>query len=124
MKTCPVSNHPIDIFTVGRGAYQVICPASHWMSALFTDIDDAIEYRANLDLAKVVAGAKRETSKDGVRMRLRGEKFFTEWMLPVDLNAFISAAGPAPAPEVKANKSRTSKAKPEPEPVKDDVAVE
>lgn len=126
MKTCPISNHPIDIMTIGRGAYQVTCPASKWMTALFSDIDDAIEFRASMNLAKLVAEAKREVSKDGTRVRLRGNGFFTTWMTPAEMTEFVKAAGPIPAPtpvpvsEPKPKKSR-AKAKPE---VEEDAPVE
>ena len=90
-KLCPISNHPIDIVPHSRNAIQVTCPASHWTSSIFTDIDEAYEFRASLDISKQIAAARRE-ERNGM-VRLVGDKWMTEFMTAGALDLFIGAVG-------------------------------
>ena len=69
MKTCPVCNKPIDIFTFARDAHQVRSDGGKWMGTkLFSTADEAFEWRAAFDLAESVKTAKVSGGDDGFRM--------------------------------------------------------
>jgi len=95
MKTCPISNKPIDLMTHRDGVYQITCPSSRWTSSLFSDLDEAIEFRASIDIPKVVLSASRE-ERDG-KVRLVGDRWMTMYMLPAELDKIISSLTPVKA---------------------------
>lgn len=110
IKRCPISNQPMDLIPHSRTAVQVSCPASHWTSSLFNSVDEAYDFRANLDVAAQVASASRE-SRNGLE-RLVGTLWMTGYMTSEALDKLITEATPAPAKPVAAKKAtRTSKKK-------------
>lgn len=90
MKTCPLSNHPIDLLTHKPGVYQVSCPASGWMTSLFNDVDEAIDFRANMDLDDLIAKSRRETR--GNKTRLVNGKWMTKFLTDAELETFVPKA--------------------------------
>lgn len=94
-KICPISNHPVDLIShKPTGPWQIACPASHWQSSLFNDLDDAIEFRSTLNIPELVATARKETRGD--KVRLVNDKWMTTFMSPSELDRLVAAAGPLP----------------------------
>jgi len=90
MKHCPISNHPIDLINHSAGVFQVACHHSGWMTSLFDDIDEAVDFRATVDVFKLAKDAKRE-EREG-KVRLVNGKWMTRYMTPEELNAFLPAS--------------------------------
>lgn len=87
MKTCFISGHPVDFITHKPGVYQVACPASGWMTSLFTDVDEAIDFRANMDLNDLIANARKEVR--GNKTRLVNGKWMTKFLTDAELETFV-----------------------------------
>ena len=104
-KYCPISGFPIDIMTLGEGAYQVICAKSKWFSSVFVDMDDAIDFYSGLDIVKLLTKAKRE-ERNG-QYRLVGDGIMTRFMEPADLDALLVKAANALPEKPKRQRSST-----------------
>ena len=103
-RTCVISRHPIDLIShTPSGPWQVSCPASRWHSSLFNDLDEAIKYRATIDIPAAVAAARRE-ERDGMA-RLVGDRFMTQFMTSSELDRLVAEVGALPP---KASRRRSS----------------
>ena len=87
MKTCFISNFPIDLIIHKSGVYQVACFASGWMTSLFDDVDEAIDFRATMDLSDLIAGASKEVR--GGKTRLVNGKWMTKFLTDAELETFV-----------------------------------
>ena len=101
---CPISNKPLDIYTHGRDAVQVKSVGGRWFSSLFTDPEEAVNWKNSFKLREAVKAANEELY-DG-KVRLVGEGWLTEYMTKSELTAWRSKLTPQPKrkPNVTAKK--------------------
>lgn len=99
MKYCPISNFPVDLMTLSAGVYQVACPKSGWFTSMFTDLDDAIEFRATADILALLGAAKRE-ERNGM-VRLVGDGIMTKFMTPDAVEKILGSQPKAKSAKAK-----------------------
>jgi len=118
-KTDPVTKEIISISSVDKGILKVHSPKNKWYcSKLFTDNDDAYDWRADFDLCAVLNDAVLTKDVKSGMARLVGKDWATEFMTPADLElwkADVEAAKPKPKtrakPQQKAKQVPASDAK-------------
>jgi len=75
---------PSKLIPLSERAYQIRDAELRWYSKVFSEVDDALEFRAKFDIAEGARKAKREMV--GSLVRLAGDGWATEFMAPDDLD--------------------------------------
>jgi len=73
------------------------------MSSLFTNANDAYEFRETLDVAKQVNDAVRQ--ERGGKVRLVGNRWMTEFMTAVNLDQLVAAVSGTPSAGTRRKRS-------------------
>jgi len=97
-KLDPVTGEIISIRSMAKGIFKVESTDNKWYALkLFTDTEDALDWRSDFDLFKGVASAKEDKDPKSGLVRLLGKNWATEFMGEADLElwkADVEAAKP------------------------------
>jgi len=97
MKTCPISNKPVDLMTLGPNALLVASFSGRWYSKVFDSVDEAYGWRASFDLLTAVKDTEEDEDPQSGMVRLVGVDWFTNFMPRKDLDAWLAKAKPKKA---------------------------
>ena len=104
MKTCPISNKPIDVMKHADTAWQVISHGGYWHSKLFTNGREALEFLQGFNIAESYTDSTEVVDYESGKVRLVGEGWETRFMAADGLKAWKAKlkASLAPATRTKA----------------------